>query len=54
MTLILMATGIFGELMKITTEFERGQQSASFTENILNKTTALLDEVEKIEEQEAE
>lgn len=54
MTLILMASGIFGELLKITTEFERGQQSASFTENILNKTTALLDSVEKLEEQEAE
>lgn len=53
MTLILMASGIFGELTKITTEFERNQQP-SFTENILNKTTALLDSVEKIEEQEAE
>ncbi|MGG1631706.1 anti-sigma factor family protein [Rossellomorea sp. NRS-1567] len=54
MTLILMASGIFGELSKITTEFEKVQQSASFTENILNKTTALLDSVEEIEEQEAE
>ncbi|MGM0829387.1 MAG: hypothetical protein ACQEU4_14300 [Bacillota bacterium] len=53
MTLILMASGIFGELVKITTDFERNQQP-SFTENILNKTTALLDSVEKIEEQEAE
>ncbi|MGM0854923.1 MAG: hypothetical protein ACQEWI_20330 [Bacillota bacterium] len=53
MTLILMASGIFGELSKITTEFERNQQP-SFTKNILNKTTALLDSVEKIEEQEAE
>ncbi|MFI8575580.1 anti-sigma factor family protein [Rossellomorea aquimaris] len=53
MTLILMASGIFGELSKITTEFERNQPP-SFTENILNKTTALLDSVEEIEEQEAE
>lgn len=53
MTLILMASGIFGELTKITTDFEKNQQP-SFTENILNKTTALLDSVEEIEEQEVE
>ncbi|MCR8849849.1 hypothetical protein NQ095_15630 [Rossellomorea sp. SC111] len=53
MTLILMATGIFGELLKVTSEFEKNSQP-SFTENILNKTTALLDDVEKVEEQEAE
>jgi predicted anti-sigma-YlaC factor YlaD len=54
MTLILMASGIFGELSKITTEFEKGRQSVSITDNILNKATVLLDSVEGIEEQEAE
>ena len=53
MTLILMATGIFGDLLKVTTEFEKNRQP-SFTENVLNKTTALLEDVEKVEEQEAE
>ncbi|TMU85149.1 hypothetical protein FGG79_14800 [Bacillus sp. BHET2] len=53
MTLILMATGIFGEILKVPSEFEKNRQS-SFTENILSKTTALLDDVEKVKEQEAE
>lgn len=54
MTLILMASGIFGELTKITTEFEKGRQSVSITDNILNKATVLLDSIEKPEVQEAE
>ncbi|WP_201712714.1 hypothetical protein [Rossellomorea arthrocnemi] len=53
MTLILMATGIFSELLKVTSEFEKNRQP-SITENMLLKTTALLDGVEKVEEQEAE
>jgi predicted anti-sigma-YlaC factor YlaD len=53
MTLILMSTGIFGELLKVTSEFEKNRDP-SFTENMLNKATALLDDVEKVEEQEVE
>ncbi len=54
MTLLLMATGVFSELTKVTTQFEKNRDHSSFTENVVNKTTALIDEVEKIEEKEAE
>ncbi|BCB02649.1 hypothetical protein [Bacillus sp. KH172YL63] len=53
MTLILMATGIFGELVKVTAQFEHNPKATSFTQSIMDKTSSLLDEIEDIEEQEA-
>jgi predicted anti-sigma-YlaC factor YlaD len=57
MTLLLMATGVFSGLTNITTQFEKNskdQQQSSITENVLNKTTALLDQVEQSEKEEGD
>jgi predicted anti-sigma-YlaC factor YlaD len=55
MTFLLMATGVFSGLTNVTTQFKKNGQlhyQSSFTENVLNKTTALLDHVEQSEKEE--
>jgi hypothetical protein len=57
MTFLLMATGVFSGLTNVTTQFEKNGQlhhQSSFTENVLNKTTALLDHVEQSEKEEGD
>lgn len=56
MTYMLMTMGVFSELTNITTQFEENQQHgnpSSYTESVLNKTTDLLDRVERSEKEEA-
>lgn len=57
MTFLLMAAGVFSGLTNVTTQFEKSRQSqnqSSFTENILNKTMALLDQVEQSKQEEGD
>jgi predicted anti-sigma-YlaC factor YlaD len=57
MTFLLMATGVFSDLTNVTSQFEKNslsQNQSSFTENVLNKTTALLDHVEQSEKEEGD
>ncbi|NEU31759.1 hypothetical protein GN156_13390 [bacterium LRH843] len=49
MTFLLMATGVFSELTNVTTQFEQNHNHSSLTENVLNKTTTLLDRAEQVE-----
>ncbi|KMM39156.1 anti-sigma factor family protein [Guptibacillus hwajinpoensis] len=46
MTFLLMTTGVFSQLTTVPKEFELNERS-SFTEDVLNKTTSLLDRVEE-------
>lgn len=46
MTFVLMTTGVFSQLTTVAREFEQNERS-SFTEDVLNKTTSLLDRVEE-------
>ncbi|TKD72165.1 hypothetical protein [Pseudalkalibacillus hwajinpoensis] len=46
MTFLLMTTGVFSQLTTVPKEFEQNQRS-SFTEDVLNKTTSLIDRVEE-------
>ncbi len=47
MTLLLMTSGVFSQLLQVTTEFEKSVKHASITENLLNKTTKIIDSVEQ-------
>lgn len=48
MTLILMSTGIFSQLMNVANEFEKphSTQSESFVSNILNNSISITDQLE--------
>jgi len=52
MTLILMGTGVFGELAQLAGSIEqkKNEQQSSFTDELMNKTISLLDEFERIKE----
>ncbi|WP_335869512.1 anti-sigma factor family protein [Bacillus sp. 2205SS5-2] len=49
MTFLLMASGVFTELIKISSQFGN-KENSSFTTNVLNKTGSLMDQLEQEEE----
>lgn len=52
MTLLLMVSGIFGQLTQVASSIEEKAeaQSTSFTEELMNKTLSFLEEIDRIKE----